>query len=95
MKLAASTGLSRVQCGRSCGGNSRMPKKMCVCVCVCVCVCTDRYEFSKLRKFLCVVRFQMEDTLRFLIEESIAKFHAFITQVCAYKVRYTHTHTHT
>lgn len=41
----------------------------------------EAYRFSKLRRFLALVRFGMEDTLRFLVEGSITKFVAFM-QVC-------------
>ena len=36
------------------------------------------YEFSKLKKFLTLTRFIMEDTLRFLVEDSLHKFSSFI-----------------
>lgn len=42
----------------------------------------EAYRFSKLRRFLTLVRFGMEDTLRLLVEGSITKFVAFM-QVCA------------
>lgn len=38
----------------------------------------EAYRFSKLRRFLGLVRFGMEDTLRFLVEGSIAKFVTFM-----------------
>lgn len=38
----------------------------------------EAYRFSKLRRFLGLVRFGMEDSLRYLIEGSIAKFVAFM-----------------
>ena len=42
----------------------------------------ETYEFSKLKKFLRVVRFMMEDTLRILIESSYEKFVNFIEAEC-------------
>lgn len=44
------------------------------------------YEFSKLRKFLTMTRFTMEDTLRFLVEESLARFVSFVVTACPPKV---------
>lgn len=38
----------------------------------------ETYEFSKLKKFLTLTRFIMEDTLRGLVEDSLAKFTAFM-----------------
>lgn len=38
----------------------------------------EAYRFSKLRRFLGLVRFGMEDTLRYLVEGSIAKFVSFM-----------------
>jgi dynein heavy chain len=38
----------------------------------------EAYRFSKLRRFLGLVRFGMEDTLRYLVEGSIAKFVTFM-----------------
>ncbi|MEW5298367.1 MAG: hypothetical protein WDW36_001499 [Sanguina aurantia] len=42
----------------------------------------ETYEFSKLRSFLTLTRFVMEDTLRFLVDDSLAKFVSFITGCC-------------
>lgn len=47
----------------------------------------ETYEFSKLKKFLTLTRFVMEDTLRFLVEESLQKYVAFINTCCSAKVR--------
>lgn len=47
----------------------------------------ETYEFSKLRSFLTLTRFVMEDTLRFLVDDSLAKFVAFITGCCRSLVR--------
>ena len=41
-----------------------------------------RYEFSKLKKFLRVIRFMMEDTLRILVSNSLEKFVSFIEAQC-------------
>ena len=38
----------------------------------------ETYEFSKLKKFLALTRFVMEDTLRFLVEDSAARFTTFM-----------------
>jgi len=38
----------------------------------------EAYRFSKLRRFLALVRYGMEDTLRYLVEGSIVKFTAFM-----------------
>ncbi|KAJ9531690.1 hypothetical protein QJQ45_021840, partial [Haematococcus lacustris] len=51
----------------------------------------ETYEFSKLKKFLTLTRFVMEDTLRFLLEESLTKYVAFITAACSTKVRVVST----
>jgi hypothetical protein len=45
------------------------------------------YEFSKMRKFLTLSRFQMEDTLRFLVEESLTRLGSFMAAACGTKVR--------
>lgn len=50
----------------------------------------ETYEFSKLRSFLTLTRFVMEDTLRFLVDDSLAKFVSFITGCCRSPVR-SHT----
>lgn len=42
----------------------------------------ETYEFSKLKKFLRVVRFMMEDTMRILVESSYEKFVNFIEAEC-------------
>ena len=46
----------------------------------------ETYEFSKLKKFLTLLRFTMEDTLRFLVEESLQRFVAFVSTACAARV---------
>jgi hypothetical protein len=38
----------------------------------------EAYRFSKLRRFLGLVRFGMEDSLRYLVEGSISKFVTFM-----------------
>jgi dynein heavy chain len=38
----------------------------------------ETYRFSKLRRFLGLVRFSMEDSLRYLAEGSMAKFVGFM-----------------
>lgn len=47
----------------------------------------ETYKFSKLRRLLALVRFTMEDTIRFLVEASIAKYVGYIRTACATKVR--------
>ncbi|KAG2485619.1 hypothetical protein HYH03_015682 [Edaphochlamys debaryana] len=46
----------------------------------------ETYEFSKLRKFLTLTRFVMEDTMRALVEDSLAKFTAFVQGCCPGRV---------
>ena len=46
----------------------------------------ETYEFSKLRRLLALVRFTMEDTIRFLVEESLGKYVAYVRAACAAKV---------
>jgi hypothetical protein len=53
----------------------------------------ETYEFSKLRKFLTTVRFTMEDTLRFLVQDNLARFEAFITSCCTARVTVTATNS--
>lgn len=53
----------------------------------CPCILGRSYEFSKLKKFLTLTRFIMEDTLRFLVEESLTRYVTFLTAACAAKVR--------
>ncbi|WIA31960.1 hypothetical protein OEZ86_002815 [Tetradesmus obliquus] len=43
----------------------------------------ETYRFSKLRRFLGLVRFSMEDSLRYLAEGSMAKFVAFMQGCCS------------
>eukprot|EP00878_Enallax_costatus_P016966 GHUV01017809.1.p1 GENE.GHUV01017809.1~~GHUV01017809.1.p1 ORF type:complete len:1283 (+),score=439.89 GHUV01017809.1:87-3935(+) len=43
----------------------------------------ETYRFSKLRRFLGLVRFSMEDTLRFLAEGSMRKFVTFMQGCCS------------
>jgi dynein heavy chain len=38
----------------------------------------EAYRFSKLRRLLGLVRFSMEDSLRYLVQGSMAKFVAFM-----------------
>jgi dynein heavy chain len=42
----------------------------------------EAYRFSKLRRFLGLVRLGMEDSLRYLVEGSIAKFVTFMQVLC-------------
>lgn len=42
----------------------------------------ETYEFSKLKKFLNMIRYLMEDTLRFLVEDSLQRFTSFIQGAC-------------
>ena len=42
-----------------------------------------RYEFSKLKKFLTQTKFMMEDTLRFLVEESLQRLVTFVCTACS------------
>lgn len=44
------------------------------------------YDMSKLKRFITAVRFMMEDTLRFMTEDSISEFTDYITQMCNYTV---------
>ncbi|EFJ44217.1 dynein heavy chain 2, partial [Volvox carteri f. nagariensis] len=46
----------------------------------------ETYEFSKLRKFLTLTRFVMEDTMRGLVEDSLAKFTTFVQGCCPRRV---------
>ncbi|KAK3247674.1 hypothetical protein CYMTET_42830 [Cymbomonas tetramitiformis] len=41
------------------------------------------HDFSKLKKFLTMTRFMMEDSLRFLVEESLEKFMSFMDKNCS------------
>lgn len=45
------------------------------------------YNFSKLKKFLACVNFFMQDTLRFLIEDSLRNYAGFLMRACDYTVR--------
>ena len=47
----------------------------------------ETYKFSKLRRLLALVRFTMEDTMRFLVEASLSKYVGYIRTACATKVR--------
>ncbi|GMH32802.1 hypothetical protein BSKO_00636 [Bryopsis sp. KO-2023] len=47
----------------------------------------ETYEFSKLRRFLALTRFVMEDTLRFLLEENLTKFHDFLSWSTKCKIK--------
>eukprot|EP00983_Pelagomonas_calceolata_P040046 1137442-Pelagomonas_calceolata.AAC.1 len=42
------------------------------------------YEFSKLKKFLTQTKFIMEDTLRFLVEDSLQRLVAFVRIACSH-----------
>mmetsp|Transcript_7015 Transcript_7015/g.26224 ORF Transcript_7015/g.26224 Transcript_7015/m.26224 type:complete len:4128 (-) Transcript_7015:64-12447(-) len=44
------------------------------------------YDMSKLKRFITSVRFMMEDTLRFMTEDSISEFVKFIALMCSYDV---------
>eukprot|EP00466_Bigelowiella_natans_P015986 jgi/Bigna1/46472/estExt_Genewise1.C_40322 len=46
----------------------------------------DMYKFSKVRRFLKLTNFVMEDSIRFLAKDSLQKFHDFILSSCDYKV---------
>ena len=50
------------------------------------------YEISKLKKFMAMINFMMQDTLRFLVEASLEKFTSPRTHALAHA--HTHTHTH-
>lgn len=43
----------------------------------------DIYEFSKLKRLIRVVKQMMEDTLRFMIEDTVRKFNTFIAKAAA------------
>lgn len=45
------------------------------------------YNFSKLKKFLACVNFTMQDTLRFLIEDSLRNYAGFLMRASDYTVR--------
>lgn len=45
------------------------------------------YAFSKLRKFLTFVNFVMQDTLRFLVEDSLHAYTAFLLRACEYTAK--------
>lgn len=47
----------------------------------------ETYDFSKLKRFLTLTRFVMEDTLRLLLEENLNKFHKFLASYTACKVK--------
>lgn len=49
------------------------------------------YQFSKLKKFMKMVEFCMEDSLRFLIEDSLHNYQNFINTATKYKVTVTDT----
>lgn len=46
----------------------------------------ETYEFSKLKKFLNMIRYVMEDTMRFLVEDSLEKYARFIQSACCARV---------
>ncbi|KAF5829735.1 dynein heavy chain, N-terminal region 2-domain-containing protein [Dunaliella salina] len=45
----------------------------------------ETYEFSKLKKFLTQTKFIMEDTLRFLVEDSLHRLVAFVRIACLHR----------
>lgn len=53
----------------------------------------ETYECSKLKRFLVMVRFMMEDSLRYLAESSLESFTAFIWRHCAAVVKVEDTST--
>ena len=53
----------------------------------------ESYNGSKMKRFLTMVKFSMEDTLRFLVEEQAAKFAHFIQATCGGEVRVVDTAT--
>ena len=40
------------------------------------------YKFSKLKKFLLYVNFMMEDTMRYMMQDSMAQYSAFLRRAC-------------
>ena len=46
---------------------------------------TDRaaYDFGKMKKYQNMIRMRMEDTLRFLVDDAVASFTAFIHATCS------------
>ena len=52
------------------------------------------YSLSKLKKFMTVTTFLMQDSVRFLAQDSLAKYAAFLRRVCAYNVEITVRHSH-
>ncbi|GAX80571.1 hypothetical protein CEUSTIGMA_g8008.t1 [Chlamydomonas eustigma] len=46
----------------------------------------ETYAFSKLKRLLSLVRFTMEDTMRFLVEESLTKYVSYVRSACATKI---------
>lgn len=44
------------------------------------------YDISKLKKFMTMINFMMEDTLRFLAEDSLSSYSGFICGAVAYQV---------
>ncbi|KAK9803422.1 hypothetical protein WJX72_010826 [[Myrmecia] bisecta] len=46
----------------------------------------ETYQFSKLKRFLLLVRFVMEDTLRSCVEDNLARFAAFVRAACSTQV---------
>ena len=51
----------------------------------------ETYEASKLKRFLNMTRYMMEDTLRYLVEENVTKFVEFIERCCAAEVKIVST----
>jgi len=45
------------------------------------------YQFSKLKKFMTVINFMMQDTIRFLVQDAFAKYAAFIRRMCSYQAQ--------
>ena len=53
----------------------------------------DIYEFSKLKRLMRVVKQTMEDTLRFMVEDTVQTFASFIEDACAGDVEITDAKT--
>ena len=43
----------------------------------------DAYNFSKMKRFLTMIRFLMEDSLRFLVEDMLHRYTYFIERNCS------------
>ncbi len=44
------------------------------------------YNFSKLKKFMTMTSFMMQDAVRFLVEDSLGKYASLIRRACSYRV---------